>query len=52
LVEAEPVYRRALAISERSYGPDHPTVAAALNNLAELLRATDRSVEAEPLFRR
>ena len=27
LAEAEPLYRRALAIDERSYGPDHPDVA-------------------------
>jgi hypothetical protein len=34
--------RRALAIADASYGPDHPNVATALNNLAELLRATSR----------
>ncbi|MGA8347256.1 MAG: tetratricopeptide repeat protein, partial [Isosphaeraceae bacterium] len=50
LAEAEPLYRRALAIDERSYGPDHPTVA--LNNLAVLLQATNRLAEAEPLYRR
>jgi len=50
--EAEPLYRRALAIKERSYGPDHHEVATALNNLAELLRATNRLAEAEPLYRR
>jgi tetratricopeptide (TPR) repeat protein len=49
---AEPLYRRSLAIAEQSYGPDHPDVAIRLNNLAELLRATDRLAEAEPLFRR
>ena len=27
LAEAEPLYRRALAIGEASFGPDHPTVA-------------------------
>ncbi len=52
LAEAEPLYRRALAIWERSYGPDHPDVAKGLNNLAELLRATNRLGEAEPLYRR
>ena len=52
LAEAEPLYRRALAIDERSYGPDHPTVATRLNNLALLLRDTNRPGEAEPLFRR
>ena len=44
--------RRALAIDERSYGPDHPNVAIRLNNLAELLQATNRMAEAEPLYRR
>jgi hypothetical protein len=42
LSEAEPLYRRALAIDEKSFGPDHPNVARDLNNLAELLRATNR----------
>ncbi len=50
--EAEPLYRRALAIDEASYGPDHPGVATDLNNLATLLRATNRPGEAEPLYRR
>ena len=34
--------RRALAIDEQSYGPDHPNVATDLNNLALLLKATNR----------
>jgi len=50
--EAELLYRRAPAIDERSYGPDHPNVATALNNLAALLDATNRLAEAEPLLRR
>ncbi|WP_158812690.1 tetratricopeptide repeat protein [Methylocapsa sp. S129] len=50
--EAERVSRRALAIDEASYGSDHPHVALNLNNLAGLLRATNRFAEAEPLFRR
>jgi hypothetical protein len=33
LAEAEPLVRRALAITEASYGPDHPKVAICLNNL-------------------
>jgi tetratricopeptide (TPR) repeat protein len=44
--------RRALAIDEQSYGPDHPNVARDLNNLAQLLQATNRLSEAEPLMRR
>ena len=50
--EAEPLYRRTLAIEEKSFGPEHPNVARGLNNLAELLRATNRLAEAEPLYRR
>src|SRR5277367_3198275 len=50
--EAEPLFRRALAILESSLGPDDSDVASALNNLAELLRATNRFSEAEPLYRR
>ncbi len=44
--------RRALAIDETSYGPDHPDVASRLNNLAQLLKATNRLAEAEPMMRR
>jgi tetratricopeptide (TPR) repeat protein len=51
LAEAEPLFRRALAITEKSLGPDHPNLATGLNNLALLLRATNRLAEAEPLYR-
>ena len=44
--------RRALAIDEASFGPDHPGVAIDLSNLARLLQATNRLAEAEPLSRR
>jgi tetratricopeptide (TPR) repeat protein len=50
--QTEPLLRRALAIDEKSFGPDHPDVAVDLGNLAGLLRATDRLAEAEPLYRR
>jgi tetratricopeptide (TPR) repeat protein len=50
--QAEPLYRRALAVAEASFAPDHPTVANRLNNLAQLLRAANRLTEAEPLMRR
>jgi hypothetical protein len=52
LGDAEPLYRRALAIGEASLGNDHPNVATALNNLARLLQDTNRPGEAEPLLRR
>lgn len=50
--EAEPLLRRALAIVETSHGPQDPVVANGLNNLAALLRETNRLTEAEPLLRR
>ena len=50
--EAEPLYKRALAIDEASLGKDHPNVATALNNLAALYEATNRLSEAEPLMKR
>jgi tetratricopeptide (TPR) repeat protein len=50
--EAEPLMRQALAIGEASYGKDHPNVATALNNLAQLLQGTNRLSEAEPLMKR
>jgi tetratricopeptide (TPR) repeat protein len=50
--EAEPLFRRALAIDEQHLGPRHQTVAIRLNNLANLLQETNRLAEAEPLFRR
>jgi predicted component of type VI protein secretion system len=52
LSEAEPLKRRALAIDEQSYGAVHPKVAIRLNNLAQLLQATNRLSEAEPLMTR
>ena len=47
--EAEPLYRRALAILEKVRGPDHPDVATALSNYAALLQATNRGAEAAKL---
>ena len=44
--------RRALDIDEKSYGPEHPNVAIDLNNLAGLLKGTNRLEAAEPLSRR
>jgi len=44
--------RRALAIDEKSHGPEHPNVAVNLNNLALLLKNTNRLKEAELLMRR
>jgi tetratricopeptide (TPR) repeat protein len=50
--DAEPLYQRALALTERLLGPEHPHTAASLNNLAELYRSQGRYAEAEPLCQR
>jgi hypothetical protein len=50
--EAESLMRRVLDIDQASFGNDHPEVAADLNNLALLLKDTNRLGEAEPLMRR
>ncbi len=50
--EAEPLYKRSLAILEKALGPDHPHVAKGLNNLAVLYQAQGHYAEAETLFRR
>jgi len=44
--------RRSLQIDEASYGKDHPAVVRNLNNLAGLLRVTNRLAEVEPLMQR
>ena len=50
--EAEPLYKRSLAIYEEALGPGHPEVGTALNNLALLYERQGRYVDAEPLFNR
>jgi tetratricopeptide (TPR) repeat protein len=50
--KAEVLFRRAVAIIERTSGPNHPSVAVRLNNLAGILHDTNRIAEAEPLYRR
>src|SRR5262245_2517237 len=52
LNEARPLFERALAIPEAAYGPDHPEVATALNNLAFILRDLGDLVAARPLQER
>ena len=37
--EAEPLYKRSLAIREKALGPEHPQTGTRLNNLARLLEA-------------
>ena len=50
--QAEPLYKRSLAIKEKALGPNHPDVAKILNNLAILYRATKRETQAEELEKR
>ena len=42
--EAEPLYERSQAIQEKALGPEHPDVAAVLNNWAGLLESQVRAV--------
>ena len=50
--EAERLYERALGISERQLGGEHPDTAGSLNNLAGLYESQGRYEEAEPLYER
>ena len=52
LVEAEPLYSRALAGKESTLGPMHASTLASVNNLGLLLKAQGKMAEAEPLYRR
>ena len=49
---ARPLYERALAIRERTLGPDHPDTATSLNNLALLLYQQGEYAAARPLYER
>ncbi len=50
--EAEPLYRRALAIREKVLGSDHPDVVDSLDSLAQLYASQRQYVEAEPFYKR
>ena len=50
--ETENLFRKALAIQERTLGPEHPATANTLNNLSTYLDRRGRAEEAEPLQRR
>ena len=52
LAEARPLAERALAITEAAYGPGHPAVGAALNNLALIWRDLGEPGTARPLAER
>ncbi len=50
--EAEPLYKRSLAIREKALGPDHPAVGTSLNNLAALYFAQRDWARAADYWRR
>jgi CHAT domain-containing protein/tetratricopeptide (TPR) repeat protein len=50
--DAEPLFRRSLAMDEAALGRDHPTVATTLSNLAGLYMSQGRDADAEPLLKR
>jgi tetratricopeptide (TPR) repeat protein len=49
---AESLYARAVEIWESTLGPDHAYVAACLENYADLLRKTNREIDAVALEQR
>ncbi len=49
---AEPLYRRALTIAERTLGPDDPELASSLTNLAAVYDALGRHADAAPFHKR
>ncbi len=50
--EALPFWKKALKLGQREFGPEQPSTAMLLNNLAELYRLQGRYAEAEPLHKR
>lgn len=50
--EAEPLYLKTLAVSEKRPGPEHPATAAPLNNLAGLYAVQNRFLKVGPPYRR
>jgi CHAT domain-containing protein/Tfp pilus assembly protein PilF len=50
--DAEPLYKRAIAIMEKAVGLNSVDIAPELNNLAALYQRQGRHAEAEPLFKR
>jgi tetratricopeptide (TPR) repeat protein len=44
--------RKALDMAEQAMGPDHPSVAVSLNDLALLYRTLGHYAQAEPLYKR
>jgi tetratricopeptide (TPR) repeat protein len=49
--DAEQYYRRAVVITEKLHGRDHPDIAGLLNNIANLLRRMTKYKDAEACYR-
>jgi tetratricopeptide (TPR) repeat protein len=50
--EAEELYRRSLAISEKTLGGNHPEVAKALNSIGNIYHEQEKYTEAQPYYER
>ena len=50
--EALPFAKQALKLGEHEFGPDHPTTAALLGNLATLYFSLGHYADSEPLHKR
>jgi tetratricopeptide (TPR) repeat protein len=50
--DAEPLFRRSLELRQKAFGPDHPYVAALLENMARCYREMGDTKEAEKLAAR
>jgi tetratricopeptide (TPR) repeat protein len=50
--EVEPLYKRALEMGRKAFGPDHPDVAVVLKNMAESYIEIGKKDEAERLTER
>lgn len=50
--QATIIFRQALGVAEKTFGPDHPAVATSLNNLALLYSTQGQYAQAEPLYKR
>ncbi|CAM9261139.1 unnamed protein product, partial [Hapterophycus canaliculatus] len=49
---ADPLYRLAIEIGEKTLGPENPDLAVWLNDRAELLEKQFKYEDAEPLYER
>ncbi len=50
--QAVEMAKKALQVAEQTEGPNHPSVAAPLNNLATMFSTQGQYVQAEPLYNR